>query len=67
MCASLEVEEKYGFCFDKFCTDLGEGYDKTIQYYLLQHGIVVKDEYDFGHKFIDFLEECDKEKLIEPE
>lgn len=60
------MEDKYRFCFDEFLTDLGKGWDTTIQAYLLEHGIVVNDEGEFGRKFLDLLEQANAEGLISP-
>lgn len=66
MCVDLKMEDEYGFCFDKFRTDLGEGWETTIQAYLLENGIVVNDEGEFGRKFLDLLEQANTEGLISP-
>ena len=66
MCVSQEMEDAYGFCFDEFRTDLGNGWDDTIQAFLLNHNILVTDEGQFGRAFLDFLEDQHEKGLIEP-
>jgi len=65
MCIENEYE-KFGFCFDEFVTDLGCGWDRTIQAYLLDHDVVVVDEGEFGLLFQQFLEKCVNEGMLIP-
>ena len=66
MCCSQEMESKYGICFDQIRENFGYGFETTIQGFLLSHNILVVEDKDFGRKFLDFLEEADKNGLIMP-
>jgi hypothetical protein len=66
MCISIEYEKEYGICFDQLRMDIGQGWENTIQAFLLKNDILVTDEEIFGRKFLDFLEEMHKSKLICP-
>lgn len=72
MCVNIEMEVKFGdgvsrlFCFDNLVSDMGHGFDKTIQGYLLDWDIIVTDEDKFGRAFLDFLEEMNNQGLIIP-
>lgn len=67
MCIAPEIElDIYGFCFDYFRYDLGQGWDQTIQAYLLDKGVIVNDEAEFGRRFLDLLEQAHKDGLISP-